>query len=169
MPQSGNYTYTLSPYSDLIDPLRIDIRNFLAYALDLPTPYKSSDPLLGERYIGLSPVALRDNPDTGWIEAYSCQVIISGAFQSANGQEAFQWAQRTMINFHHLLPQIKYNVDQQGIFTDFVKVGDFNSPKPRNPARQNGSVAPSDIWVVDCTALCEMRLIIPVDTVMGHL
>lgn len=169
MPASDSYSYTLSPYAETVELIRKDIRDFLAIALDLPTPYKSSDPLLGERYIGMMPITLRDNPGTNWIEGYKCQVIISGAFRDVTGQAAHDWAVRTTMNFHHLLPQIKLNVNQRGIFYEFEKLGDFNPPRPRNPAKTNGSIAPSDIWVVDVAAACEMKLIIPVDSMTGHL
>lgn len=163
----NSYNFTLSPYAETISLIRKDIRKFLATALDLPTPYKSADPLLGERYIGLLSNTLTDSPHS--LDGLRCQILISGAFQDATGQKSLDWAESTGINLHHLLPQVKFNVDQRGIFYELEKTGSLYVGRPRNPARANGTVQPSDIWMVDVALPVEMKLLIPIDLISGHV
>jgi|SRR6478672_2749457 len=151
-----------SLYANTVPLLIKDIDDLLLGELNLPTPFKSTDPLLGEAYGKLSGQDLVDI-DNGL--RLNCLFIASSAFTSA--WAATSWAIATGLNLDDLTLKVKGKVDNRGILANFSKSGSITTGRPRSPLKAVAGQQ-ATVWVVDVLMPCYLDLLITRDIVCGH-
>ena len=154
-----------SKYAETAHQIALEVHAYLVRSLDLPTPFRSTDPLSGERYGILTPQDLSSGEMPS--ELYlNCTFFASGGF--SDYWQACQWAIGMGMNLDSLLPQVGRHINRRKIFTAIERSGNISTGNPRAPLQQPQGQQ-SHIWIVDVVCPCRIKLLVFKDPVLGHL
>jgi hypothetical protein len=153
-----------SRYAETVPSIVLDLHAFLVRGLELPDPFRSSDPGIGEAYGLLSPQDLSQGASPH--EMYlNCTFLASSAF--ADYWQAQQWAIGTGLNLDHLIAIAQQQVNKRSVLGGFEKSSNISIGNPRAPLQQPQGQT-THIWVVDILCPCRLKLLIHSDPVCGH-
>lgn len=151
-----------SPYAVLVPQVIKEVHDVLVSELNLSTPFKSSDPLVGEAY-GLFSAQNLNNAPSGVL--VNCLFIASSAF--ATYWEAATWSATTGMNLDHLSLILQRKISHHGIVGQFNKTGSITTGRPRSPLKSIAGQQ-ANIWIVDVLMPCSIELIFSRDLFSGH-
>lgn len=152
-----------SAYQESTSQLALDIHSFLIRELDLPTPFRSTDPIAGERMGLLTP------QDFNRVD--SLTLYLNCVFQASAGftdyWPAFEWSIGVGMNLESALPKVKQAIDKRGILAEFERSSNISIGNPRAPLQQpNGQQ--NHLWIVDVICPCRLKLLIYFDPICGQ-
>lgn len=169
-----NYPIISSPYGEDAANITLEVHRMLLASLNLPSPFRSTDPEIGEAYGLLSPSDISDlgEPSGLGTEIYlNFQFIASAAFE--NYWEAMSWAIQTGMNLHNLIPQmdkrLRANLSATALrcFSAVERTSSITVGNPRAPLQQPQGQQ-SHAWIVDVLCPCRIRLKIASVPGCGH-
>jgi len=155
-----------SRYATAAAQLVQDVHRELIQSLDLPTPFRSTDPELGERYGRLAMQSFGDSPENpATAHHLNCIFLASAGFK--NSWESAQWAIGMTLNLDDLILKIDRSVDKRGLLSRVERVGNIACGNPRAPLKMPEAQR-SHVWIVD--VLCQLRLVVlfSSDPTCGH-
>lgn len=136
-----------------------DIHRLLIESLELPTPFKSGDPDIGEAY-GMLGIEGKDREDKLKVN-YNFQFLASSAFDSPKA--ARDWSIFMEQKLMALVPRVKFLIDKRRKMIDFTDKGSVVLGQPRSPLEEMKSQL-SHIWVVDVLLPCRIQVMEPQDS-----
>jgi len=141
-----------------------DIHALLMEELQLPDPFQSDDPTIGEAYMMLTPGDL-PAPNPGYLQPVQATFLASSAF--GDYLEAREWSLRMGILLNGLLPTIKSKIDRRNLLVEVKRTSNITTGQPRSPLKANG-VERSHIWIVDVLCPITIELMLPTDIISGY-
>lgn len=151
-----------SPYAEQLPQIIKDIHDRLVSELNLSTPFKSSDPQIGEAYGLLS--AQNINESRSGVSV-NCLFLASSGF--ATYWEAASWSAMTGMNLDHALLLLQRAIAHRGIVGEFNKTGSITVGRPRSPLKAIAGQQ-ANIWIVDVLMPCSLELVFSRDLFSGH-